>query len=264
MGYIVVPKELFCNPLYDTLSADAKRVYGLLNDRLSLSKKNGDKWENADGECFVYFSQAEIMRYYNCGHDKATKLIRELENVGLIRRKRQGLGRPHMLFVNEAFQPAHDQVSEERNSSVAACDKTARNNTDTNKLDNRYPDTSLTNRCAVEALIKEQIFYDVLVEEMDKALLDSIISVIVDTICTTSREIRIAGVQRNRAEVYERFMTLDEMQIRYVYDRVRDEKQVIYSPQGFLLKHLFEAKESMDFYYQSRVIFDERKGEMYL
>ena len=111
MSFIILPKQLFFDPKFKKLSVEAKVLYALLSDRTSLSKENGSAWMDKNGQYFVYFPQAEVMRYFACSHDKATSLMRELEFVGLIQCKRQGLGRPRRIFVNTTMVDAEKKHS---------------------------------------------------------------------------------------------------------------------------------------------------------
>ena len=94
-----VPKALITQPAYKDLSADAALLYGLLLDRMCLSAKNREFFTDRDGCIFVYFTVAEIGKSLNCGHDKATRLLNELEMYGLIARRRQGKGKPNKIYV---------------------------------------------------------------------------------------------------------------------------------------------------------------------
>ena len=48
---------------------------------------------------FIYFVQKDVQKFLRCGHNRATAFMRELECFGLIERKRQGLGKPAMIYV---------------------------------------------------------------------------------------------------------------------------------------------------------------------
>ena len=258
MSYIVIPKELFTNPTYIPLSAEAKLLYGFLSDRASLSKRNGKMWETNDGETFFYFSQNEVMRYMACGHDKATALMRELENIGLIKRVRQGLGRAHKLILKVAFQSPPSSHTEMREFSNSDSGESASNNTEGKNTYKSYIESPHPqDRWAVEQLIKHNIYYDVLAVEIGQPFVDTVTSIIVDAICTTAPTVQIAGEKRSKQDVCNRFTALTDLHIRYVHDRIRNEKQVIFSPKGYILKHLFEADHSMDIYYESRLSYDE-------
>lgn len=93
-----IPKALFTEPNFRELSTDAKVLYGILLDRMSLSLKN--QWLDAQNKVYIIFTVEEIMDALNCANQKATRLMVELEKqVGLIERKRQGLGRPNLIYV---------------------------------------------------------------------------------------------------------------------------------------------------------------------
>lgn len=93
-----IPKALFTEPNFRELSTDAKVLYGILLDRMNLSLKN--QWLDAQNKVYIIFTVEEIMDALNCANQKATRLMVELEKqAGLIERKRQGLGRPNLIYV---------------------------------------------------------------------------------------------------------------------------------------------------------------------
>ena len=93
-----IPKALFTEPNFRELSTDAKVLYGILLDRMSLSLKN--QWLDAQNKVYIIFTVEEIMDALNCANQKATRLMVELEKqAGLIERKRQGLGIPNLIYV---------------------------------------------------------------------------------------------------------------------------------------------------------------------
>ena len=93
-----IPKAIFTEPNFRELSTDAKVLYGILLDRMSLSLKN--QWLDAQNKVYIIFTVEEIMDALNCANQKATRLMVELEKqAGLIERKRQGLGKPNLIYV---------------------------------------------------------------------------------------------------------------------------------------------------------------------
>lgn len=93
-----IPKALFTDERFKSISAEAKILYGILLDRMSLSRKNG--WLDEQGRVFIIFTLEEVMEAIGCADQKATKLLNELDSkAGLIERKRQGLGKPNLIFV---------------------------------------------------------------------------------------------------------------------------------------------------------------------
>ena len=97
-----IPRQLVTGDNFKRLSTDAKLLYGLLLDRMSLSAKNG--WYDDHGRVFIYYTLDEIQEDLNCGHEKAVKLLSELDTgkgFGLIERVKQGQGRPTKIFVKK-------------------------------------------------------------------------------------------------------------------------------------------------------------------
>lgn len=93
-----IPKVLFTDPQFKPLSTDAKVLYGILLDRMSLSVKN--HWLDEQSRVYIIFTTEEIMAALSCANQKACRLMLELEkDAGLIERKRQGLGKPSLIYV---------------------------------------------------------------------------------------------------------------------------------------------------------------------
>ena len=97
MPFFKIPKAILTDEKYVGLSEGAMLLYGILLDRRSLSERND--WRDKKGDVFVYCTLETIQMTLRCAHQKATKLLMELEEVGLIRRKKQGLGRPAKIYV---------------------------------------------------------------------------------------------------------------------------------------------------------------------
>ncbi len=95
-----IPKALFTDDSFKNLSSDAKVLYGILLDRMGLSLKNG--WLDDENRVFIYFTIENIMETMNWGNKKSIKVLAELDSkkgIGLIEKKRQGLGRPSKIYV---------------------------------------------------------------------------------------------------------------------------------------------------------------------
>lgn len=110
-----IPKALFTEPNFRELSTDAKVLYGILLDRMSLSLKN--QWLDAQNKVYIIFTVEEIMDALNCANQKATRLMVELEKqAGLIERKRQGLGRPNLIYVKNFAATINSESCEKGDS----------------------------------------------------------------------------------------------------------------------------------------------------
>ena len=95
-----VPRMLIKDENFKGLSSDAKLLYGLMLDRMSLSIKNG--WFDDDNRAFIIYTIDNIMEDLGCGKDKAVKVVAELDQkkgIGLIEKVRRGLGKPDIIYV---------------------------------------------------------------------------------------------------------------------------------------------------------------------
>ena len=98
-SYFRIPKALFQDCRFRQLSTDARTLYGILLDRMSLSAKNG--WLDEQGRVYIIYTVREVQESLCCAEHKAVKLLRELEDIDLIECKRRGLGRPSLIYVKD-------------------------------------------------------------------------------------------------------------------------------------------------------------------
>ena len=119
-SYFRIPKALFQDHRFRQLSTDARTLYGILLDRMSLSVKNG--WLDEQGRVYIIYTVREVQESLCCAEHKAVKLFRELEDIDLIERKRRGLGRPSLIYVKDfssGLPKAQVQNCPNSNSSAA-------------------------------------------------------------------------------------------------------------------------------------------------
>ena len=112
-----VPKVLFTAECFQTLSCEAKVLYGLMLDRMSLSIKN--RWFDVEDRVYIIFTVDEVAELMNCGTQKAVKLMKELDSekgIGLIEKKRLGLGRPNVIYVKNFLLKEMKKTTEKENS----------------------------------------------------------------------------------------------------------------------------------------------------
>lgn len=94
-----VPKALFTEGKYQSVSTDSKMLYGLLLDRMHLSVKNG--WVDKHRRAYQFFTVKEAQEKLRFGHEKICRLFSELESADLIYRKRQGQGKPSIIYLKK-------------------------------------------------------------------------------------------------------------------------------------------------------------------
>ena len=113
-SYYRIPRLLITGKQFRHLSTDAKLLYGLLLDRMGLSARNG--WYDELSRVYIYYPLEEIQEAMNCGHEKAVKLLAELDagkGIGLIERVKQGQGKPAKIYVKQFTSKAMPEPPEE-------------------------------------------------------------------------------------------------------------------------------------------------------
>ncbi len=106
-----IPKLLITDHRFNDLSNDAKLLYGLLLDRMSLSRKN--RWFDKENRAYIIYTVEQVMDNMNCANGKASKLLISLEQFGLIERKKPGLGRPAITYVKNFMTIFRDEDIED-------------------------------------------------------------------------------------------------------------------------------------------------------
>ena len=117
-----VPRLLIKDERFRNLSSDAKLLYGLMLDRMSLSMKNG--WLDEENRAYIIYTLDNVMEDLGCAKATCVKIMKELDSdngIGLIEKKRRGLGKPDIIYVKnfatigeaEEETPANADVSTE-------------------------------------------------------------------------------------------------------------------------------------------------------
>lgn len=96
--YYQVPKDLSNNPIYaGKINSDAKLLYGLLLSRMNLSRLNN--WYDENENIYLIFTRAEAQLSLDLSDKTVTKAFKQLTSVGLIKERKQGLGKPNIIYV---------------------------------------------------------------------------------------------------------------------------------------------------------------------
>lgn len=112
--YYQIPQELFVNPKYkDNLNSDSKILYAFLLDRLSLSNKY--HWIDSNNNIYLIFTRQEVQKKLNLSEKTAIKAFKQLSQVNLILEKRQGLGKPNLIYVGKI---QHEEINNAKQENI--------------------------------------------------------------------------------------------------------------------------------------------------
>ena len=266
-----IPKALFQESRFQNLSTDAKTLYGILLDRMSLSVKNG--WLDEQNRVFIIFTIEDVKRALCCADNKATKLLRELEKFGLIERKRRGLGKPSLVYVkNFSAESSKESVKNRDNddscgSKIACQDpvksrgiKKKENKTEMNNTNPILSDESekMKNRELLEEYFSRSLEIDLLLRLYpdDEDTLYQIVNLLVDTCATNRKLLHIAGDDKPAEVVRSRFMKLNADHIRFVLKCLAENSSPIRNMKQYLLASLYNAPTTMQLSYQNQTNHD--------
>ena len=270
-SFFRIPKALFQEQRFQDLSTDAKTLYGILLDRMSLSVKN--EWFDKKGRVFIIFTIEDVKRTLRCADNKATRLLRELEKFGLIERKRRGQGKPCLVYVkNFSAESSKESVKNRDNddscgSKIACQDpvksrgiKKKENKTEMNNTNPILSDESekMKNRELFEEYFSCSLEIDLLLRLYpdDEDTLYQIVNLLVDTCATNRKLLHIAGDDKPAEVVRSRFMKLNADHIRFVLKCLAENSSPIRNMKQYLLASLYNAPTTMQLSYQNQTNHD--------
>lgn len=275
-----IPKILITENAFAELSTDAKLLYGLLLDRVSLSSSSG--WLDEQGRVYIIYTIRSIQRDLHCGVKKAVKLLQELQKFGLIEKVIQGQGKPALIYVKnfygvlskgEVLDCQKDNSGLVKNTTLELS-KAQSNYTDINntEFNNTYP---IPSEMDVDDDGKERdsyyrYFYDRLEMEImqerypyDREVLDALLDMVLDVVCSKRKTIRIAGDDKPVSVVKAQFMKLHSGHVEYVMDCLKNSSSKVRNIKQYILASLYNAPLTMKSYYQAWVNNDMATGKLY-
>lgn len=262
-----VPKALVKADLFQKMSGDAKLLYAVLLDRMSLSIKNG--WQDQDGNTYIFCTIEEVMDSIHCARQKAVKLLDELEqDFQLIERRRQGLGKPNLIYVKDLYAGLSqsnylkygNHTSESLKNELPVVPKSNGNNTEKiNKTDNSKTDliysAELQEEEQYRSYFREKLELSLMEQNypMDKAVLHEILELLVETVTSRKKFLRICGEEKSKEVVKSRLMKLDSSHIQYILECLKENGTQIRNIKQYLLATLYNAPVTVDSYYSAQV-----------
>ena len=289
-----IPKLLFTEEYFKKISVEAKVLYGLMLDRMSLSMKN--QWFDTEGRAYIYYSLEDIMDAMGCSNKKAISIMKELDiesGIGLIEKKRQGQGKPTMIYLkqfmiqdaqkcNNYISGEKSAISEVKNLHVLKCKNvmsrseefthpevkklhTNKNNINNTELSNTEPNHIISGNDGIgfdvegyTEIIKENIELDILLERYpyDRELLTGIFDLILETVLCKNKSIVVASSEYSAELVRSKFLKLNMFHVEYAMDCMRKNTSKIHNIKKYLLAALFNAPSTISGYYQAEVNHD--------
>lgn len=325
-SFLILPKELVFTKSLANMSAKSKILYCVLRERLMLSARNN--WTDENGRIYIIYSIEKIAEDLFYSRATIMRMMDELEHLGLIERRKQGLGKPNLVYlcnsetIAELLSGADIEIEEweqgetehrltcqicnpeesriEQQEQIESEDRATdqqyqnwqsqnqndpmtcqicnfqkyqdcnSNNTEYKK-NNRYKHLSIMytvnhsrvqdrwmDRDCVEAFFRKKWEYDVLLQDgADADLLSVLLAVAVDTCSRRSTTIhRFGRREYTTAELRAQFSKLTMSHIQYVLYSLGQTTTRIHNIRAYLLTSLYNAPDTMTFYYSRKVYED--------
>ena len=290
-----VPKILFSEAYFKGLSVEAKVLYGLMLDRMSLSMKN--QWIDAEGKVYINFSVENIQEYMGCSKNKAVAILKELDSdggIGLVEKKRQGQGKPTIIYVKNFasrellqncnnwdsaqnkgvsesqkinFLNSTDEDSRGAKITILEAQNMGANNTNITQTDISETKSNLIlsadgigldEMSAYADIIRDNLELDIMLERYpyDQELVQGIYELILETVLTKGKTIIIASNEYPTELVKSKFLKLNCMHLEYVMDCLKSNTTKVMNIKKYLMAALFNAPSTISGYYQAEVNHD--------
>ncbi len=287
--YLVVPKELIENPAYSGLDFGAVILYAKMLERAGLSARNEDKFSDENGRLFIIYTVEQMERDLQRSHPTIVKLTKQLADIGLIQKVRQGQGKPSKIYIMDFTSAPHSgpdnptskdlepQEVKDFNFKKSTAftsrskDSELQEVKDFNaiELENKEPENnelppyqppSDLEEGGVDGIVeavREQIEYEVLREEYGKELSDEVVEIITEVRCRDSPDMQIGKGFYPMDFVVSRMKSLICEHVRYVLDSL-GRAGPVRNPHGYLLALLFNAPASCNTAVQA--VFNANNG----
>ena len=281
-----IPRLLIKDKQFKGLSSDAKLLYGLMLDRMSLSIKN--EWFDEKSRVYIIYTIDNIREDLGCSKEKAVKVLAELDadkGIGLVEKIRRGLGQPDIIYIKN-FITSDEDKKEPSNADISTeVGKTDPNYTDYNYTDMNYNnpinqseknivDDMLVNEKddRIDVIDEANIYMELIRDNIEyehhmkydqrgeRELYEEIYEIICDVVCVKREKIRINGEDYPYELVKSCFLKLNSSHVEYVMRRMKDTVTKIFNIRAYLITALYNAPSTMNYYYRQEVQHDMYSG----
>ncbi|MCL2313348.1 MAG: replication initiator protein A [Firmicutes bacterium] len=288
-SFYMIPKELIDNPAFDSIDYGTKIFYSLTLNRASLSATNPDFIDDK-GNVYIIYTVEQAMADMRCSTKTAVKMFKQLEEIGLIERYKQGQGKPAIIYVKDfstlQVQTCKKYKSRSGKNTRQEVEKVQRSNTyhknpNFSKTDSINQPSAETETHDIsptppespkeDTIRNDTIDKDVIKEDVKNQIeLDSLQTrypnkqneilelyhIIVDILASRKQVIRIAKEDMPASHVKEVFSSLDFFHLQYVIECLAKNTTKITSTKSYLQTTLFNAPKTINNYYSFEVQHD--------
>lgn len=262
--YAIIP----ANVRYDAdLTPNAKLLYGEIT---ALCNEKGYCWASNEYFSKLYgVSKSSITRWVSALVNKGyifNEVIYKEGSKEVLNRYLKLSSNPIGKIADRYIQKSNDPIGKIADRGIVKNEEdniTSINNTSNNtyqsinhkEIEEKAPAT-LKDYERYDRLIKTNIGYDVLLNEIEQSQLDEIVSIMIEICCSNAKTIRVGKENKHSEVVRSQFLKLNSFHIRYVINRMQETPTKIKNVKSYIVTCLYNAPITMENYYTALVNAD--------
>ena len=259
------PEILMDKKIYPTLTPEAILLYGLIMSRMSMSYSlNRGSFTDKNGETFCYFTVKEISSALKCAKEKAIKTLNLLVDEKLIRKEKQGQGRPTRIYLLKPRglisvpRCTKTGLQEGSETEIQEVGESESNYIDNTNRDSINRDISILDYDSVLEEIKTRTEFDFLLskENTDNKIMEELVKLMADIMCSTNDTLTVNGQTVARETVCNRLNEIGADHLEYVMNSIKAGNSRVRNIRAHMLTALYNAPVTIDTYYQTEVNCD--------
>ena len=285
-----IPKVFFKDENFKSLCTDSKVLYGLMLDRMGLSRKNG--WYDKNGHAYIYYSVASIQDDMGLSNKTVSKCLKELKELGLIKVVRQGLTKNNIIYVMDFSRPAPDapEIPDEDNTPLLPNEpeeSSGEDRVEEAALDNYDPGAPQKDTLDYAAPpqdippgkargktrdkpsgsdykttvleIKQNIGYESLLYKynspMGHRIVEGVVALLADILCFPGESVVVNKIPVPYDVVRKKLEQVEYEHVEYVLDNIINNHIEIRNYKSYLLSSLYNSVDVLDLHYRSGGFF---------
>ena len=275
-----IPKELITNKIFKAIDYGSKILYGLMLNRVSLSAQNPN-FIDKNGDVYIIYTVEQVIEDMGCSKPTAVNMLKQLDNIGLIEKRRLGQGKPSIIYVKDFgsidFQKLKKLTSESKKNELVKVKKFDLSNNYISKNNNRKNDISIyptqdeaenfdneptepetidmidtTKKENIPETVADKICLDEVINENPdkKEKITELYQTICDVLAGHSTDtVRIAKKQIPIDTVKRAFASLGKVHIQYVLECLeKNGGNITNNAKGYIMTALYNSIHSIGYY----------------
>lgn len=236
------------------ISQSAKLLFGHIESLMNLSNKNATLYKDKHGDIFCYFTIKRVAQTLSCCEKTAVKLMKELEESGLIIKVRQGNHLPNRIYLTKL---SYHLIRENTSALTEELNKNKNKKVQKVKIKDIGREQGKVSLKEKEELLKEKIKvdigYNVLISKYNKEMVNEIYHIIFYTLTSNAKYFCVSGCSVDADKVKDVFSKLNQFHIEYVLESLCSTHAEIKNVKNYLVTTLFNSLQTYNIYYSMKV-----------